>query len=72
LCERLDNDLVDVDVERPAEREEDAFGDVLGPERVYAFVRDLRFLLVATKADAGEVRLDQTGVDRRQPDRATE
>jgi hypothetical protein len=72
LCERLDDELVDVDVERPAEREEDAFGDVLGPKRVDALVRLLRLLLVAAEADAGEVRLDEAGIDGRQPDRTAE
>src|SRR5437764_10717002 len=72
LGQGLDHELVDVDVERPGEREEDALGDVLGPKRVDAFVRPLRLLLVAAEANTGEVRLDEPGIDGRQPDRAPE
>src|SRR6266566_803751 len=72
LCQRLDDDLVDVDVEGPREREEDAFGDVFGTQRVDAFVRRLRLLLVATKANAGEVGFDKAGIDGREPNRPAE
>src|SRR5438874_937282 len=72
LGEGFHNELVDVDVAGPRDREEDALGDVFGPERVDPFVRRLRFLLVAAKANAGEVGLDEPRIDRRQPDRAAE
>src|SRR5256886_14035300 len=72
LGQGFDDELVDVDMEGPGEREEDAVGDVLGAERVDALVRLLRLLLVAAEANAGEVRLDEAGIDSREPDRATQ
>src|SRR6266550_7281738 len=72
LGQGFDDELVDVDMEGPGEREEDAVGDVLGAERVDALVRLLRLLLVSAEANAGEVRLDEAGIDGRQPDRATQ
>src|SRR5256884_209686 len=72
LGQGFDDELVDVDMEGPGEREEDAVGDVLGAERVDALVRLLRLVLVAAEADAGEVRLDEAGIDSREPDRATQ
>src|SRR4051795_5391746 len=72
LSKRLDDELVDVDVRRPGEHEDDAFGDVLGAKRVEALVRRLRLLLVAPEAHAREVGLDEAGIDGGQPDRAAE
>src|SRR3954470_24337346 len=66
LGECFDDELVDVDVRRPGQHEDDAFRDVLGAEGVEAFVRGLRLLLVAAEAHAREVRLDEAGVDGRQ------
>src|SRR3954470_3997386 len=67
LSKRLDDELVDVDVRRPGEHEDDAFGDVLGAERVKALVRRLRLLLVAAEAHTREVGLDEAGIDCAQP-----
>src|SRR5213078_451273 len=72
LGQRLDDELVDVDVAGTRDREENAFGHVFGTEWVDAFVRRLRLLLVAAEANAGEVRLDQSGIDGSEADRAAE
>src|SRR5436190_7882006 len=72
LGQGFDDELVDGDVEGSGEREEDAFGDVFWTEGVDAFVRRLRLLLVAAETDSREVRLDEAGIDRRQPDRPAE
>src|SRR5436190_5936728 len=72
LGQGFDDELVDVDVEWPSEGEDDAFGDVFWTEGVDAFVRRLRLLLVAAETDSREVRLDEAGIDRRQPDRPAE
>src|SRR6476646_1338284 len=72
LCQCFYDELVDVDVEGPREREEDAFGDVFGTQRVDAFVLRFRLLLVAAKANPGEVGFDEAGIDRRQPNRTPE
>ena len=55
LGQRLDDDLVDVHVERAREREEDAVGDVLGSERIDALVDRGRLLLVALETDEREL-----------------
>src|SRR6476646_12041926 len=68
----LYDELVDVDVEGPREREEDAFGDVFGTQSVDAFVRRFRLLLVAAEANTGEVGFDETGIDGGQPNRTSE
>ena len=72
LRQRLDDELVDVDVLGPRDGEEDALGDVRGGERLDAFVDLLRPFLVAAEPDLREARLDEPRVDRRQVDRATE
>src|SRR5437764_8612387 len=72
LGKSLDDELVDVHMRRPCNGEEDAFSDVFGAERVDAFIGRLRLLLVTAEADAREVRLDETGIDGREPDRAAE
>ena len=69
---RLHDELVDVDVSRPRDREEDAVGDVLRLECVDVLVDRPRPLLVAAEAHLREVRLDEAGVDRGQMDRAAE
>ena len=72
LREGLDHHLVDVHVQRPREREEDAVGDVVRRERLDALVRRLRRLLVALEADERELGLRQPRVDGRDADRAPE
>src|SRR6266516_96546 len=72
LGQRLDDELVDVDVAGTRDREENAFGHVFGAEWVDAFVWRLRLLLVATEANAGEIRLDEPGIDGGHPNRPAE
>src|SRR5262249_59226483 len=72
LVDRVDGELVDVDVGRARDREEHAVGDVLGPERVDALVDLARALIVAAEAHLREARLDEAGVDGGEVDRAAE
>src|SRR4029078_4694024 len=72
LLERLDHDLVDVDVQRTGEGEEDAVRHLFRRDRVDTVVDRVRLLLVAGEADEGELRLDQAGIDGRDADRTTE
>ena len=72
LGEGLDHHLVDVHVQRPREREEDAVRDVVRGQRLDALVRRLRCRLVALEADERELGLREPGIDGRDPDRAAE
>src|SRR5206468_13133763 len=54
------------------DREQDAFGGVVGVERPAPPVDGRRLFLVAAEADAREVGLDEPRVDGREPDRAAE
>src|SRR5207302_3540886 len=72
LCKCLDHELVHVDVRRPGDREEDAFGDVLGFHRLDALVDPAGGLLIAAETDTREIGLDQPWIDRRDVDRAAE
>ena len=73
LGQRLDDDLVDVDVQRSRQREEDAVGDVLGGERLDALVDGGRLLLVALEADERELGAAcEPGRERGDADRPAE
>src|SRR5262245_62731727 len=72
LVDRLDDELVDVDVGRTRDREEHAVGNVLRLERVDVLVDLPGAIIVAPEADPGEVRLDEARVNGRQVDRAAE
>src|ERR1700751_570842 len=56
----------------PGEGEENALGDVLGPQRIDAAIDGRGFLLVALEADERKLRLGQPGIDRGDPDRPAE
>ena len=72
LGQRLDHELVDVDVLRPRDRKDDALGDVVGRERLDIGVDRACLLLVAAEAHAREVRLDEARVDGGDMDRAAQ
>src|SRR5689334_14937501 len=72
LVERLDDDLVHVHMRGTGDREDDAVGDVVRPQRLDASVDGRGLLLVAAKPDAGEVRFDEARIDGGQPDRPAE
>src|SRR5450759_1558201 len=69
LSHGADDDLVDVHVRRPRDREDDAVGDVFGGQRLQAVIDRLGRLAVAVEPHEAELGLDQARVDLGHTDR---
>src|SRR5579862_5284677 len=68
LVDRHDDELVDDDVQRAREGEEDAGGDVVRTQRPRSLVDGLRLVRVALEAHERELGLDEAAVHRRHAD----